>query len=454
MLLDRILSFFTSLRLTVFCLACALVLVFAGTLAQVHLGLYATQERYFHSLFVTWTPQGTHLRIPVWPGGYLLGGLLLVNLIAAHIKRFSLSPKKIGLFMIHAGLILLFLGQFLTEMFQIESFMRIEEGETKSYSESGRQSELAIVDVSNPSHDSVVAIPESMVARKGEITRPELPFTIRVKQYFANSAPAPAMKSVAGDIKTISATHGIGERLRLQPRDITTRMDDDNVPAALVEIATPQGVLGSWTVSDWFNRNAAALREIPKFSEILDTPQEFTYQNKTYRIALRPVRYYKPYQMTLLKFVHKRYKGTEIPKDFSSRIQLKNPQTGENREVRIFMNNPLRYAGETYYQGGYQGDTVTILQVVRNPAWLTPYLSCTLVGLGLTVHFLMHLINFGKRRAQASSAGSGTRSEGSPKVSAQPKRPKAKAQVEPAVAALGTVRAVANSLQTAKRRST
>src|SRR5690348_11296063 len=133
MLLERILNVFTSLRLTVFCLACALVLVFAGTLAQVHLGLYVTQERYFHSLFVLWTPPGTSLKIPVWPGGYLLGGLLLVNLLAAHIKRFTFSRKKFGLFIIHGGLILLFVGQFLTETFQVESFMRLEEGETKNY---------------------------------------------------------------------------------------------------------------------------------------------------------------------------------------------------------------------------------------------------------------------------------------------------------------------------------
>src|SRR5215831_12600224 len=112
-MLDRLLNLLTSLRLTVFCLACALVLVFAGTLAQINLGLYVTQERYFHSLFVFWTPAGTNWHIPVWPGGYLLGGILLVNLAAAHIKRFTLSPKKIGLFVIHAGLILLFVGQFL-----------------------------------------------------------------------------------------------------------------------------------------------------------------------------------------------------------------------------------------------------------------------------------------------------------------------------------------------------
>ena len=80
---------------------------------------------------------------------------------------------------------------------------------------------------------------------------------------------------------------------------------------------------------------------------------------------MRPVRYYKNYSVTLMDFSHKRYKGTDIPKDFSSRIRLRNPQTAEDREVLIYMNNPLRYAGETYYQGGFEPGTVSILQVVR-----------------------------------------------------------------------------------------
>ena len=65
------------------------------------------------------------------------------------------------------------------------------------------------------------------------------------------------------------------------------------------------------------------------------------------------------------------------------------------------MNNPLRYWGETYYQASYDENDprVSILQVVRNPSWLTPYLSCCLVGLGLAVQFMSHLISFAKRRA-------------------------------------------------------
>jgi cytochrome c biogenesis protein ResB len=41
----------------------------------------------------------------------------------------------------------------------------------------------------------------------------------------------------------------------------------------------------------------------------------------------------------------------------------------EDREVLIYMNNPLRYAGETFYQAGFdeRDERVTILQVCETP---------------------------------------------------------------------------------------
>ena len=146
--MSKVLNIFTSLRLTVVLLALALGLVFIGTLAQVKLGLYVVQEQFFNSYFIWWKPQNGSFKLPVWPGGYLLGGLLLVNLIAAHIKRFELSKKKIGIFLAHFGLILLLVGQLFTQLFQVESYMRIEEGESKNYSESGRAAELVVIDKS------------------------------------------------------------------------------------------------------------------------------------------------------------------------------------------------------------------------------------------------------------------------------------------------------------------
>src|SRR5205814_568782 len=103
--------------------------------AQVDEGLYQAQTRYFKSFLIYWSPHGSHLKIPVFPGGYLLGTVLLANLIAAHISRFKLTRKKAGILMIHSGVILLLLGQLLTDMLSTESAMRLAEGESKNFSQ-------------------------------------------------------------------------------------------------------------------------------------------------------------------------------------------------------------------------------------------------------------------------------------------------------------------------------
>jgi len=371
--------FLASLRLTVVCLAFAMVLVFVGTLAQVELGIYAAQAKYFRSLFVFWQIPGTQVHVPVLPGGYLVGGVLLVNLLCAHARRFRFRKDKIGLLMIHSGLILLLLGQLGTDLLSTESVMRLTEGEPKTYSEADRQCELAILDTSPPEHNVVVAIPEAYLARHQEIRHPSLPFAIRVQDYWPNSTNVPA----AAGPGSSPASRGAGQRLQFAPAVLEARMDRRNMPTANVELITPSGSLGVWTASLW-----------------LDPLQSFEHEGKTYQIAMRPARYYRPFALELNKFSHDRYMGTEIPKNFSSEVHVTNRVTGESRNVRIYMNNPLRYGGETFYQSGYdeRDPRVTILQVVRNPTWLTPYFACTLVGLGLLVQFLAHLLGFVKRK--------------------------------------------------------
>ncbi|MCX6923793.1 MAG: cytochrome c biogenesis protein ResB [Verrucomicrobia bacterium] len=379
--LDRLINVFTSLRLTAVCLTLALVLVFWGTLAQVDLGLYKAQNEFFRSFFIYWGPKGASWRIPIFPGGYLIGGVLLINLLATQIRRISFTASKIGLWMVHVGLILLLLGQLLTDLLSRESTLHLRDGETRNYSETEREAELAVVDITDPAADKVVAIPQGTLAGRKSIQSGNLPFTIRVKQYFANSV---VQNRAPDGSQPPAATQGVGPQATVKELPRVTEMDRRDIPSAVLEVETPQGSLGTWLVSEY-----------------IDEPQSFTCGNRRFQLALRPRRHYKPYSIQLLKFQHDVYPGTDIPKNFSSRVLLNRPQTGEKREVLIYMNNPLRYSGETYYQSGFDPDNRgTILQVVHNPSWLTPYLSCILVGLGLVIQFATHLLGFTfKRRA-------------------------------------------------------
>jgi len=382
-LLRQFRDFFVSLKLTVVLLALSILLIFWATLAQVQLGIWGVQQKFFHAFFVLEKIPGTSIPVPVFPGGYFIGGLLLVNLVAAHVYRFRLEWRKAGIQLTHAGLILLLVGELISGIKQVESQMRIEEGGTSQFSESYRLNELVLLDTTSPDHDEVVAIPEDVLADGGVIQHPKLPFQIRIRDYYPNAFVQ--MREQATNPSPALATAGLGPRLAVTPLSLTFKQDERNTPAAHLELVAPEGPLGIWLVSP-----------------LLGMPQKFDYQGRTWQLALRFKRYYHPFAIKLIDFTHDVYPGTEIPKNFSSRVHLKSDDGREDREVLIYMNNPLRYAGLTFYQASFErGDKVSILQVVRNPGWLMPYAACIMMSLGLLIQFGIHLVGFVQKRKKA-----------------------------------------------------
>ena len=518
-MVNQIVKFFTSLRLTVVLLIAGLLLVFLGTLAQVHEGLFDAQVRYFKSWFIV-RPTIGNARWPIiLPGGYLIGTMLLLNLLAAHIKRFQFTWKKAGIHLIHGGLILLLLGQLLTDALSHESAMRLSEGTSRNYSEAFRESELVVVDTTDRTSDQVTAIPERLLAAKGEIHDASLPFTVRVLDYWVNcdveEAPPTNAIPVASDrgsltnlsivpqkaepadsktahpsvlVEVIGNKGSLGnflvvgnmrseESFRLANDEWNLSMLYAPMLGGTVLVAAPAGQMGSdnmisfsaaelarmsdltnkatglifrvkgfWQNAKLYHQRSAgtvspkvtggilansfvipgepvtdsnhrnlpgALVELKGSSGTLGTwllwanpgvPRDmFALGGKTYELGLQFKRFYEPYSIGLVKFTHEKYKGTEIPKNFSSRLRVMNPGKNEDRQVDIRMNEPLRYAGTTYYQGGFDefDPRVSILQVVTNPSWLTPYLACVMVGAGLIVQFMSHLIGFAGKLKKA-----------------------------------------------------
>src|SRR5262249_27095033 len=157
--------------------AFAIILVFVGTLAQADEGLYGAQAHYFKQ----WIVIGANLfghKIPLLlPGGYLIGTVLLVNLVAAHIYRLQLTWKKTGIQLAHLGVIVLLVGQLSTDLLSRELQMRFSEGESRNYSDSATDYELIF-----KSGDTVTAIPEKMLKPDTEMQIASLPFAVRIKQ--------------------------------------------------------------------------------------------------------------------------------------------------------------------------------------------------------------------------------------------------------------------------------
>ena len=409
--MKRIVEFFTSLKLTVTLLAFAIVLVFVGTLAQADEGLYGAQAHYFKQ----WIVVGAHMfghKVPlILPGGYLLGVLLLVNLVSTHVYRFEFKLKKTGIQLAHAGIIVLLVGQLSTDLLSRELQMRFTEGETRSYSDSASEYELIFAN-----GNEITAISEKILKPGAELKISSLPFSVRVKEHWRNSDMnfrAPMLQNAPP-----LTTNGVAVNFDFRKIEDVKTMDARNVPTALLEFITPAGSLGTWVASAWTTdpalieavRNGYAQMGTAMAQGIvakLIAPQSTTVDGKKFTFLIRPARVIHPFSLTLLKATHTVYPGTDIPKDFRSRVRIDNAQTGEKREVEISMNHPLRYGGYTYYQ--YQMDAgqvaqqagrtpSSVLSVVRNPSWLTPYVGCGMVGIGLIIQFFYHLVGFVSKR--------------------------------------------------------
>ncbi|MEO5716614.1 MAG: cytochrome c biogenesis protein ResB [Luteolibacter sp.] len=382
-----ILKFFSSLRLTVTLLGFAMVLIFVATITQVELGIHEVQAKFLRSWIAWWDvmPGAKKFLIPI-PGGTMLGVLLIINLLAAHGARFKLRWNKAGMIVIHSGILLMLLGEILTGLLGREAQMTLNEGEISNYSTFTREVELVVIRPDGDGLETVTAIPQARL--KEGVEFPFGGFTVKIHSYYPNSEVLPESDATEKFDKT-RATDGLGKgyAVRRTPRE--TVDDRRDLTSAFVEVIPDGGKSqGRWLLSNAFKGD-----------------QSFEAAGRPWKMSIRQRRLYHPFSIKLLDFSHDRYLGTDVPRNFSSKIKILNPDTGENREDLIYMNHPLRYGGLTFYQAGFENDDKTsIFQVVRNPVRTLPYISCAMVGLGLLWVFSQHLIKAISRRNKISPA--------------------------------------------------
>jgi len=584
---DPVFKVLTSLWVTVVLLAFSLFIIFFGTMAQEPMGLNIAVDRFFKSWFIDsvamragivktaelfgaqWTPVSPEQilgsgGLPVFPGGYLVGSLLLINLVAAYIARFEWSAKKAGIFCSHLGVIVLLFSQLFTDILAVESFVSMERGDRRNYTVSFDDNELAfmlqqkdkagvvvsnrVVSIPEPwlndkkaaSHpqlgklkietekywvnaklmtaahlidwdgeqqkeqqtalqkrlmdtvqsrisameakldkspdatkrdrltslkgvvfefkakelqsgqlnairqivgeleNSVLGIATNQTANlvsstyfekhlkqfgdfeeqrefgsvlkelmeRGEVPRTEKEFVAHIDDFVAKveqfpNGISPEMKqsvqAFSRRLKTMSgqyATHTTKGRLGghygfVRPLRPAFSQNDRNLPAAVIKISEGDTNHGTWLVSG-----------------SVDFIQTLKAGDETWKIILRAKRHYLDFHLTLVDLKHEKYRGTEIPKNFQSRVIVEDDDG--TRPVDIYMNNPLRKGGNTFYQ--YQmnqnqlGATVqTMLQVVKNPNWITAYVGCAIVSIGLLYQFIYHLIGFARRRMKTEA---------------------------------------------------
>jgi ABC-type transport system involved in cytochrome c biogenesis permease subunit len=511
---EAVLRPLASLKLTVVLFALAIFLVFAGTVAQVDQDVWGVVHHYFRS-FVAWIdfriffPREWQIKggFP-YPGGWLIGALLIVNLLAAHGLRFKVQAHgnrlvaglaviaagiavtwfvihgvgaadatalwngmKLGLaallgvtvyslvtldwarklevgllsaaavvegsvlgfllfrsdfvpdpsamrilwqlveggfagavllagcvlafkrrgaiVLIHAGVALMMLNELYVGMTAEEAQMRLKPGAVQNYVDDIRTVELAVIDSSGKKKDDVIVIPKQMLQSKETIHDERLPFDVKVVEFMQNSDIVKPSKD-----KVNSATAGVGldwiaeSRPPVTGADTDSKVDISSAYITLLEKKTERP-LGTYLVS------LALMNEL----------QPVRVDGIDYGVDLRFKRTYKDYVVKLLDANQVNYPGTTMARSFSSDIHLIDPSNRTDVTHHIWMNNPLRYKGDTFYQSGFDprpGQKESTLSVVANRGWMIPYIGCMIVAVGLLAHFLTVLTRFLRRRSSGS----------------------------------------------------
>lgn len=112
------------------------------------------------------------------------------------------------------------------------------------------------------------------------------------------------------------------------------------------------------------------------------TPVNLTYGSEPVRL---------PFELHLRDFQLERYIGSESPSSFASEITLIDKERDVKRDVRIFMNNTLKYRGYRFYQSSYDQDELGTVLSVNKDFWgsLITYIGYFLMAVGM----ILSLVN-------------------------------------------------------------
>jgi ResB-like family len=352
----------SSSRITVVCLFLLFILTFWGTIAQVQQGLYAAQDRFFNSFF--FLAAGF---IP-FPGAQLVLWVFFVNLICMMFLNFKkyCQWSNSGLMLTHLGLILYFIAAFMIFHVAKESNIHLAEGEGTNVSTSYQDWEIAYW--KEDGQQRQVSALDTKGFKSGTVVPFEnKEFTLTVREFYPN---CDALNDTAAK-KDLSILNVSGITFLTQKPLIKEK--EQNIAGASFDLK--------------FDDRSNTL--ILYGAESLPTP--VTISGKNYNFILRHKRFPLPFTIRLDHFKAEFHPGTELAKSYESLVTV---TTGTlERQVRIYMNNPLRYKDYTVYQASYDTDNMgkqsSTLAVVKNYARILPYIACFAVFFGLALHFLI-----------------------------------------------------------------
>jgi len=357
--LRRLLRLLASLQLTVIGLLLMALLVVGGTILQAEKGVYAAQQEIFQS-WVFWL-----FGVLPLPGMFLIGALLVVNLLCAIAFRLKHQWSGAGMLLLHVGLLALLAGGYISSQYAREYFLTLGEGESSRMASAAHEWELAAwTEAGGKKQVRAMDIIDLRSGRPWAF--PEMNLELTVSCFFPNCRPA----EIAAPAETI--LHEV------QPAADPA----ENIPGAILNLRDGQGMRRQFRL--FAGNGAPAVQRV---------------SNRDWYFLLRLKRIILPLKLKLVDFKKTVHPGSEIPKSFTSRVEIESG--GLRREALIAMNRPLRFGGYTFYQSSYAEEgphgASSTLAVVRNTGRWLPYAASGLMFLGLVLHFFGQLAAFLKK---------------------------------------------------------
>jgi hypothetical protein len=382
-----------------FGLACVLlllffVLTFLGTLEQVEHGLFETQKRYFDSMFVWFDVGGVDL--PLVPGVRLLMWVLFFNMLTAAILKMRRNWKGAGLLIAHAGILLLLAGGALGYQFKKYGAMMIWEGDKASEFESYTEWQLDIIPVDGEGKGTeALVVPAAQIDRIGSgettvFTSDELPFDIVVHGRERNSVPVPVGAPMAASLDGAEV-----DGYKLMPMK----------PAKEAERNLP----GMYVSFDEAGKTAESGPEAILWGGDV-APYTVEKDGKRWAVKLVKEKWAVPFEIKLRDFHFEYFPGTQRARVY--RADVTKIEDGDEQDIRISMNQPLRHRGYTFFQSSFgpsgaddKGNQrmYTVLAVMKNPADHWPLVALIVSGVGLLIHFIIKLGDYLRKQRKSQS---------------------------------------------------
>ena len=374
------------------------IILVAGTIMQKYAGLYTAQQRYFASFFFfLWG-------IVPLPAVKSVLLLLAISLTAKLAQAHIWTRKKLGSNIVHAGVLVLLLGPFVTGYDKIEGAIYLEQGQSKAYVEDYYKVELLLRPTYASGAEYVVGSAElsQSAARSTPISRPNLPFALQLTAFYDNidlQRLQPSETVVNGE-----QLRGFAKIFRLIEKKSELKSEENLSGMNFVLLGTDSEELGHYAIFE----------NMP----IIQTLADFGYQ-----AILRAERYELPFAIQLRDFEATNHPASQIPSNFESIVNV--AADGLNEPSVISMNRPLRYKDWTIYQSAFvaagapveveqasEGEAasgpgerpedqqkaaartrgeISILAAVRNSGRLLPYISGLIISVGLLLHLFMRL---------------------------------------------------------------